>query len=700
MKFAIVLTAGCLLVATGAASSAAKPTNPDPALTPHGSQLAGRYEALLGSLRAEIAKALPAANGAKKAALDAAREALAKATAEAKTAGEAAGKIATAKALVEHAKGKWIGGAEKSIAQAESALKTATTAAEREAAEKDLAKWRANKEDGIKALAERQRDYDLAKLDEARLGEANKAAQAALAAARTAELAAATGILTDMQPVLANAKLDAKLVKCAVLATATPTGLAEFAQQGEPREALVEGLLGDESLMKQMLEAGGAAGGRYGQAVAIYAAIRKASPRSKDGVLQRLALATSLEHALPIAQINAIDQPNAPTTVDPVKRYLHYEKAFLDGELDPAFKDFSVWEYRMVVGCDAPDEILAWGRQMLRTYRPDHVRTGDYGWRYSSAVRTDVTYGSQNVKNDLPSLHSYQNIPKNGGVCGRRAFFGRFILRGFGIPVWGVTQHAHAALSHWTPKGWVVNLGAGFEHSWWDKGDAPRSGSDFLLESQARKHGLDYLMVLRAQWVSRALGEQPHNDRKNVSGGFWSNMAHYQTAILASKAIPLGPLGQEIAEANEPANAMPGNQAKVTQADQKITVDADGTITIPAVAFDKSKGKPAIMESFGGGMQMHCGGGFGTEYGFDAPHAGKYVLTARIATLQDGQKFIFTPTGAKQPSEVAVPYTVGLWQQTPPLEITLTGGRNTLGFAILDGSRGVTVKEFILKPLK
>ena len=80
----------------------------------------------------------------------------------------------------------------------------------------------------------------------------------------------------------------------------------------------------------------------------------------------------------------------------------------------------------------------------------------------SAAVRTEVPYGSQNVKNDLPSLQNYQNIIMNGGVCGRRAFFGRFILRCFGIPTWGVTQKAHAALSHWTPKGWVVNLGAGF----------------------------------------------------------------------------------------------------------------------------------------------------------------------------------------------------------------------------------------------
>ena len=176
------------------------------------------------------------------------------------------------------------------------------------------------------------------------------------------------------------------------------SGLAEFAQQGKEQEALVEKLLADDKLMKQMLEAGGAKFGKYGRAMEIYTAIQKASPKAAEGTLQRLALATSLEHAVPIAQSNPQDQTNAPATVDPVKRYLHYEKAYLDGELDPAFKNLAVWEYRMVVDCDAPDEILAWGREMLRNYRPDHIYNPDYGWRYSATVRTEVPYGSQNVK--------------------------------------------------------------------------------------------------------------------------------------------------------------------------------------------------------------------------------------------------------------------------------------------------------------
>ena len=665
-----------------------------------GQKFEAQYSDLLGTLQAEITKALPAVPEQKKVALETAREAVKQATAEANASQEPLGKIQTARALVEHAKGKWIGGAEKGIAAAEAALNKATTAAEREAAQKDLAQWQANKQDGLKALKERQEALDKAKLDEPQFTQANQAAQAGVAQARTNELLAARALLVDLEPFLASDKLDAKLIKCTVLAEATPRSLAEFAQQGKEQAALVEKLLADDALMKQMLEAGGAKFSQYGRAMEIYTAIHKASPKAREGVLQRLALATSLEHAKPINQSNAQDQKDAPTVVDPVKRYLHYEKAYLDGELDPAFKNFSPWEYRLVVDCDAPDSIHSWGREMLRNYRPDHIYNPDYGWRYAASVRTEVQYGSQCVQYDLPSLHAYQNIPKDGGVCGRRAFFGRFILKSFGIPTWGVTQHAHAALSHWTPKGWVVNLGAGFPHSWWDKDEVPRSGADFLLETQARAHGQEYLKVLRAQWISRALGEQAYNDRKKVDGGFWSGLAHYQTVAVAASVVGLGPLGQELAEANEPKQKQKEEQAQLAEADRKIVIGQDGVMTIPAVAHKKPSGHFVAMKSFLGGMQLHCTGGFKAEYAIEVPRAGKYALTARVVTVQEGQKFLFAANDAKATAEVAVPYTVSKWQQTQPVVISLMNGRNILHFALQDGSRGVTIKEFTLTLVK
>jgi len=631
----------CLLAALGIAysnvSAAAKKAEPGVPLTAAGEKLLARYSAMLTSLQAEVGKALPKIDESKKAAFVKAYE------------------------------------AEMAAAAAEDkALKAASS---KNAKDKEA------------------------------VGKALKAAQEALAQAEKDAQAPVKAMLAAVENFLASGKADAQLMRCAILTRATPRGLAEFAQQGNEQAALVEKLLSDDPLMKQMLEAGGAQNGKYGQAMQIYSNIQKASPRAKEGILQRLALATSLEHAVPIPQSNPKAQADAPATVDPVKRYLHYEKAYLDGELDPAFKDLSVWEYRMIVQCDAPDTILAWGREMLRNYRPDYIYTPDRGWRYSKIIKSDVLYGSQDVKNDLPELQNYQNIIKNGGVCGRRAFFARFLLCSFGNPTWGVTQHAHAAVGRWTKNGWVVNLGAAFKWSWWDKDEAPRSGMDFLLETQARAVPQDYLKVLRSQWISDVLGEQDYNDRKGVAGGFWSALAHYQAQAIAAatKAVALAPVGQDVAEASESKEKDKVEQAKLSEADQKTVVGQDGVITIPAVLCSKSAGIIA-MKSFASGIQLHCVRELKSEQKFEctfeAPQAGKYALAARVVTVQSDQKLLLTPNDAKEPVEIAVPYTLGRWEQTKPVEITLVRGPNVLRFTRPAPSRGVTIKHFTLTPVK
>ena len=304
----------------------AKPVAEAP-LTEAGQKLLGKYSDQLKALQAELAKDLPKIDEQQRSALQNAREAVKVAEAEANKAQQPENSIQTAKALVDHAKGKWIGDAEKNIAKAETALKKATTEAEREAAQKELAKWRANKEDGIKALKERQQALDKLKNDESRIVQATHAAQAALAQAQSNELMAAKALLAKADAFLSGDKLDAKLVKCAVLADATPRGLAEFAMQGKEKEALVDKLLADTSLMKQMLEAEGAKDGRYGQAMQIYSDILNANPRAAKGIFQRLALGTSLELAVPMAQggqhtPDVLQSGQKP--IDPVKRYLSY----------------------------------------------------------------------------------------------------------------------------------------------------------------------------------------------------------------------------------------------------------------------------------------------------------------------------------------------------------------------------------------
>jgi formylglycine-generating enzyme required for sulfatase activity len=497
--------------------------------------------------------------------------------------------------------------------------------------------------------------------------EACKAAKAApdKAQEKTAPAAAAL----NLTPLLADSKLDPKLVKFVVLNSATPRGLAEFAQQGAEQAALIDKLLADTELMKQMLVADGAMDNKYGQAMEIYSAIQKASAKSKEGVLQRMALAVALWHAVPVKQNNPAAFTNAPAIVDPIKRYLAYEKAFLNGELDPAFKDLTAWDIRFVISGDEPDETHTWGREMLRNYRPDVATNPDFGWRYVQAVATDVKFGSGDQKYDRPELQQFQNIIMNGGVCGRRAFFGRFILRAFGIPTTARPQTGHAALVHWTPKGWVACLGGG-----WGSGGtgAPRykSDLDFLASTQARENKDAFLQVMRAQWIGDVMREKPvYGVREDVPGLWYGLSLHTQRDVIEkAKAQALAAVGANLGESNETGEKPVTETAGMTDADKKIAVDKDGVITIPAAAYSKPSGNTGdvkAMKSFMAGMQIVLprfaregltiirGGTW--KLGPEGIYSGSRGLSGGYGAYEDwGFRVAVTPAGANPPANLTL----------------------------------------------
>lgn len=665
-------------------------------------QLAAGYAARLEALRTEIVAALPKLGEREKADYQKAIEAENEVEAQLARARAGLGEVGKAEGLVAHAKGKWIGGADKGIAGAQAQLQKAKTDAERKAAEDELAKWQKNREEGTQALAERLAALDTAKRQAPGLQKELERAEQALAEIKTG-IASSIQVL-GLTALLSSDRLDAKLAEFVALSEATPDGLAAFAQQGRAEQGLVERMLGDGDLLVQMAVADGANGGHYGRAMQIYRDIQSASPRARDGSLQRLALAIALEHATPIAQRNAEATTDAHDFVDPVARFLHFESAMRDGELDPAFPRLEVWEYRMVVNGEEPDEILAWGRQMLRNYRPDQVHNPDYRWRYVDSVRTDVRYGSQDNQHDEPGLQFFQNILKNGGVCGRRAFYGRFLLRAFGIPTTARPQRGHAALVHWTPDGWVPCLGAGWGSGW----THTRYGKDldFLATTQARATGAKFLQVKRAQWIGDVMGEPRTFGLLENKPAFWYGVSlHTQRAIVeAAAAKTLAAVGQDIAEANETKEKVAIAEIEITDEDRTIAVSADGTITIPAAATTKptrSSGKILFLESSLGGKQLHYsrnGNAQTFQYAFDAPAAGKYALTARVVTPSWQQHLLVTANDAESPVEIELPFTIGMWARTEPVEIALVEGRNVLHFAHRSAGyeKGFSVRDFTL----
>jgi len=521
-------------------------------------------------------------------------------------------------------------------------------------------------------------------------------------------------LVKELKDVLTSDKLDSKLMRIAILTHGTPRGLAEFSQQGADKEKLLESLFADDALMRQVLEAEGANGGEYGEMMEVYTAILAKSEKARERgtIFQRLALGTAIQmpwlnKQKPSSGVHAPVHADSDG-VEQVSRYLHYEKAYIDGELDPAFKDLNTWECRFITNSEYSNEDLTWARNMLRVFRPDHVMTDDYKWRYVRLIRSDVPYCS--TSHD-PSLGTRPQMEVAlGGICGRRAFLGRLTLRAFGIPTRRSTQTGHAALSHWTPDGWVICLGA-----WWSEAYCgPQDGLDFLLDSQAREFEPEYdSLVRRAQWFGNAFGEEDMKmgrGQYGMGGGFWDALAFVNKQVMVEnarvEALELAG-GMKLGESDELLGDETGDEIEIPDEFKDIKVGDDGIIAIPAVACyspRKSSDRILFMPSWENGYQLHYSR-LGqrpelVKYRLEVPADGEYELTAEVATVSPNLEMLVRMNRDEEPVPFAMPYTKGMWAKSEAVKIKLTEGINVISVTARTPNRGVSIKNWQLKPVK
>jgi len=476
----------------------------------------------------------------------------------------------------------------------------------------------------------------------------------------------------EVHKLLASDKLDAKLVKLVVLHEATPQGLADFSNQGPEQQALVDELLADTKLMKQMLVADGLKGDTrrsmpapYGEAMQILSDIQKAGKKAGDGVLQRLAVATALEFAEPGTEVSR--------SHGPVKMYLHYEKAYLAGELDPGFPTHDTWHLRWVMRGHYGPEERAWGREVLRNYRPDHILTDNHSRRYTGVVSSNIPNSSARVKFDRPELSGAQNVLMNAGICGRRAFFGQFIARAFGVPAVKRPSRGHGAMARWTPKGWVVNLGPG-----WGAGSTLTGygrAANFLATTQARTNPDAYMKVKRAQWIGTVMGEERNYGGSGKKPDQWHAIALSVSEQIVKdlKAEVLDPVGAYDDDAVEVTLAEGVKDGEIEASDKKISLGADGVITIPAIAHDPMEETRQVvpMKSFAGGMQLYLPG-FGRD-GVTILRGGSYksnedgcspghrMQCARMGNYPNwGFRVALTPTDGETAKELSLDLGQGI----------------------------------------
>ncbi|MBT3201895.1 MAG: hypothetical protein HN350_18500 [Phycisphaerales bacterium] len=514
-------------------------------------------------------------------------------------------------------------------------------------------------------------------------------------------LKAARVVMKDIEASFAGEKAQAAMAKFALLTHATPNRLAGFAQKGEEEKALIDKLLNDDKLVVQVMTLGGASGGRYGQAMRNYTAIRKATERSGEGFFQVWALAASLQYTG-----DTYVYPDVPAAESLVKYYLNYLKAYDEGVLDPAFSKLggTGWNYRFVFPDSYTLEDIDWIRTMMRNYRPDHTRL-EYRWRYCRIVKTDIPYTggvSRPVRPDL-NLTRIQEFFLEGGICGPRAFVGQISGYAFGIPSRRAPSPGHGAMAHWTPDGWTVVLGPHISFCKHINGMPPM---EFLLVSQAQQDPKGFKQALMCEWLGNALAEDAPRDFGS-SGGFWRLLGFYrkQAIVEDEKIKDIGSTGAELAESNVSTEKEEIKEIKIPEKFCKITVAKDGTMTIPVAACKSPKNgeKIRFMESIDGkSMQVHYNlAGNRPEllrYTVQAPAAGKYELTANVVTVTVKRSMLLR-LNRRTMVDIDLPYTCGMWKHTKPVTIALREGRNSLQFTLKTPNKGLTIKSFTLKPL-
>jgi len=146
-------------------------------------------------------------------------------------------------------------------------------------------------------------------------------------------------------------------------------------------------------------------------------------------------------------------------------------------------------------------------------------------------------------------------------------------------------------------------------------------------------------------------------------------------------------------------------QIEIPEKFRKITVAEDGTITIPVAACRSPKNgeKIRFMESIDGGMQVHYSlSGRRPEllsYTVDIPRAGKYGFTAHVCSVTVDRQFLLR-VNRRTLVDVDIPYTKADWMDTEPVELELKEGRNRISFTQYAPNKGLSIKEFKLKPVK
>jgi hypothetical protein len=476
-----------------------------------------------------------------------------------------------------------------------------------------------------------------------------------------------------------------------LIAKTGPDPLGTFAKAAPANRKFLTWLLGNTPAMELYLEAVVPIGIAAREAnkytlstgvLEIWNKILLADPDAREGLYLKLAIATAIA---PPGSVN-IGAGGAATPEDPVARFKHFKVAHQHKGLFPSFDKLTVWEYSKVVHSGATNEDLTWAREMINTWRPD-LKINELVVNSTSEVWR---------RNAPPQFYpagyvNFKNILAGGGKCGPRSSWSQMVCHAFGIPAIGVGQPGHACVAYKTAfpmsepqpgSAWKVGYGRGWQFSKLEG----MAGPDFLAGVAERDHAAEFSMVEHLRWLAAALAAPDKAAAvMEVAHRIQRSLAALETDLTASA---------KAAEA-EKELVPETTSAEVPRGPVKV---APGVTRIEAAAFSSMSGVN-VYDCSTGGKQVNFQKNIDSswvDYTLDVSAAGTYSLVLKVAAANVEQIFNIK-TGANDPVTVQIPWSKGLWDLTPAVNINLAKGQQTLRISA-PYQRGVAVRHLELKP--
>jgi hypothetical protein len=295
-------------------------------------------------------------------------------------------------------------------------------------------------------------------------------------------------------------------------------------------------------------------------------------------------------------------------------------------------------------------------------------------------------------------------VLSGGGNESVNSWFGRFVLKSFGIPTWGSKYRRKEGFTRWTPEGWAEMNGANWETAEWNG----KSGKDFKTEVEARNKAPQeeyFKKLVTLQCLADVVDGDPSlipDYEKDAMHGerLWRSLSIVSMELLFQTEPEVQRTFERKGEGLVKTKCEKYLEKYEKDApDAEISFDQDkGILLIPASRHGFSDGNILLIDSYTGGKQLNFIADGVAEY--ELPEiipAKKYSLAAEVCTVSSSQTPLSVQVGEDgEKKEIKVPYTVGEYEFTKTIKIDLSPG-DTLRFSRPKGSLGVAIKKFILR---